>query len=161
QAQTSYTIPLKGGAWDHTKITVQAPTSPTWAYDKVLEAMQDWNDAQNWFRKTYLTPTSAIYQLTPTSAIYQLTPTSAIYQLTPIQSTPDVTVQFTNGFLFVGGGEYGGYTTDRISASVMTSATVTLSLYSTAPYIERIAVHEFGHVLGLGHFENVNDVMNP
>jgi len=52
-ADSNYWIPTFGVSWASQRIYVQMPSEPGDARDVVLRAMSIWNQAQEWFRDTY------------------------------------------------------------------------------------------------------------
>jgi hypothetical protein len=54
QAEFSYLIPTFGASWVTRMIDVSIPSQPAIAYGLVVRAVEIWNEAQLWFRSTYL-----------------------------------------------------------------------------------------------------------
>jgi len=139
-AQATYTIPLEEASWWTNRINVQIPSSPSWAHNCVVPALKTWNQAQTWFRDTYY-------------------PTGSVYTLIESQNTnPDVTVNFTVSLV---NGQYRGQTFYTTTGNYFDSGVkVTISLKSdTCIVVTIIAIHEFGHVLGLDHATYPEDLM--
>jgi hypothetical protein len=145
-----YSIPLEGGRWSTHTITVSIQQSPKQAHDAVLEAMKVWNLAQAWFAQTWF-------------------PNNSTYTLVESNATALVQVSFdATGHLINCGGTWANGCTwlhngvgNRIEIAVgafVNNNPNTIVLDSLV--IEVIAEHEFGHVLGLGHPNLTEDLMN-
>ena len=126
QADATYTIPLLGGRWTTYTIRVRIPAEPAWAHDAVLNAMQVWNEAQDWFKETYY-PQGKVYSFTESS-------------------TAQVNVRWVSAdhccwaYVLVSG--------HRITTGVPIDLTTDLGPGHTG-LLTATATHEFGHALGL------------
>jgi hypothetical protein len=140
-AQTQYTIPLGESRWNQYELAFKVPTSPKWAHQVVLAAMDLWNQAQEWFKDTYY-------------------PNGQVYHLSESQSSKNLIV-----FDHVFNPDYSGTTNGTRSRKTTTESEIVLVLVyadgSPLPpdILLGVAVHEFGHVLSLGHTSVANDLM--
>ena len=139
----SYQIPLRGPGYPSLDVSVEVPRG--WAADSVREAMQIWNQAQIWFARTYF-PNGRVYTFTEANAHYvhvRWAPYTPIY-----------------------GGEalYNCVGDNGMNCTVMIVLTYNNGTNLSSATILHVALHEFGHVLGLRH-ANPNiipeDLMNP
>jgi len=81
-AQQSYAQPMLGVSTltSHT-LLVKIPTSPTWAYQAMVNAIVVWNQAQKWFTESY--------EPNHLDAIFILTPTNGTYYVVNVQWVQD------------------------------------------------------------------------
>jgi hypothetical protein len=150
KATSEYSIPVNGRYSTFT-IGLEIPQQPKWAHDVVLNASLAWNQAQNWYTQNFQN--------------------GQVYTFLEL-SSGSVTVSFSvpaaySGFA-VG---WTAYTFAPSSKTSITSAQVFLdeNVFSAAQeknstarqYAFRLALHELGHVLGLGHLLDGNDIMDP
>ena len=137
-AQATYTIPISS-IWQTGRIIVQIQSTPTWAHDSVIQAMQIWNQAQQWFRTTYY----------PTGGVLKL-----------VEGSPgDAVVTFAWNPIICGAyGSAGGCTTSWSGYNA--HAKTTIDLQWGPDYTSAIAVHELGRVLGIGTATYPQDLMN-
>jgi hypothetical protein len=150
RASTEYSIPVYGRFATLT-IGIQIPETPKWAHDVVLNATIAWNHAQLWYQHNI--QSGPVYTFVETS-------------------TGPVTVNFTlpSAYLnFVAAWTAYDFSlsskTSIISAQVYLPQNVfsqTQQNNSTARhYAFRLALHELGHVLGLGQVIDGRDIMDP
>lgn len=153
-AQT-YTIPLLGGRWDRYEIGVAIPASPAWAHGSVLDAMNIWDRAQQWFASTYY-PKGKNNELILSEQVAHGS------EATPPEHT--VLVSFGD---FASGESIAEESASISSNHIFTSAAVKLprSYHGQAlndsyvPWLTRLATHVFGHVLGLDDATGFCDLM--
>jgi hypothetical protein len=127
------------GRWGKYDISVRIPNQPKWAYDAVVNATETWNAVQLWFKEMYY----------PNSVTY-------VFLTQPRLTQADVTVNFTENWI---NGTDAGLTSPLIFNHVIQSVTVGISTLQP-PIMRTIALHEFGHVLGLGHSNYTGDLMD-
>jgi hypothetical protein len=140
-AQQTYTIPLLTVDWGSTRtIAVGIPSQPQWAYDTMLEGMQIWNQAQQWFVRSYYPQ--------DTGSVFTLEPAKNSNPMVTVTYTQSKTIQC--GSITVGG----GCTTN--------DGTEIVIVLSGLEYCQcELAAHELGHVLGLGDNPSLSqDLMN-
>jgi hypothetical protein len=139
--QTQYTIPLGVSRWNQYEIAFKIQSTPKWAHDTVLVAMNLWNQAQEWFKQAYY-------------------PNGLVYHLSESQNSTNQ-VAFENTY----SPDYGGYAQgDRNGRTTTRSEVVLVLVYASGREISpevllELAVHEFGHVLGLEHTAVLSDIM--
>lgn len=147
QADQSYTMPLLGGRWASYIITVQVPTSPELLRNATISAMESWNSGQLEFTQAYFTgaPTYT-FSLAPNAAV-------AVEFLDMSNETNIGETQLMPWPLT-------GKVIEGAVVKLLTafgSANFTSPLYMS--WLTALAIHEFGHVLGLGH-PKIPDIMN-
>jgi hypothetical protein len=128
-AQQTYTQPLFSVDWGTARtITVGIPSQPQWAYDKMLEGMQIWNQAQQWFVRSYY-PHDA-------GSVFTLEPASNSKGMVTVTYTESNRIQC--GSNTVGGG------------CTINGGKEIVIVLSGLEYCQcQLAAHELGHVLGL------------
>ena len=142
-ADQSYSIPLTHDNADWrgiAPIPVTIPASPSWAHDQVAKALPIWSSAQQWFAATYF-PGNAVFtfaevpEQNATDLVHvsvSFVPSHSLYNIhCPAESV-------------------GCAHNDKVYFD-MASMPQQWMLHS--------AVHEFGHILGLGHTSTLNDLM--
>jgi len=149
-ASADYSIPANGRYTTFT-IGLQIQQTPKWAHEVVLNATIVWNQAQKWYQQTI--QGGQVYTFSESSA-------------------GSVIVSFGipaaySGFA-VGWTEYqfaSSSKTSIISAHIYLDGNIFSAAQernSTArQYAFRLALHELGHVLGLGHVLDGKDIMDP
>jgi hypothetical protein len=147
--RSTYSIPLAEARWTEYTIHVQVPSSPMWARDAVIDAMNTWNLAQMWF-------------VEGRDPIGINNVGKRFYQFEEAKQGSQVAVVFEDNAI----GPYSGQGTPFIVSGRIYSARVSIALVSpntgrayNSSIILRIALHEFGHVLGLLHSDISTDVM--
>jgi hypothetical protein len=141
----SYMMPLIGYRWTSHIISIRIETNTYWpltqqARKTVLEAMNIWNEEQIWFVQQYFPSDSY-----------------AVYNL--IESDKGiVAVRFQNWtYQFTG-------LTSNCKPEVFCAVSIAITFFDSTSvrdyYIRIIALHEFGHVLGLGHTDVGGDLMH-
>jgi hypothetical protein len=132
-ADPDYWIPTYGESWAARMIYLNIPKTPAEAHDMTVQALTIWNAAQLWFASRY-------YSNAPVYTLKESSNGSVL-----VVFTDQVTVDS------IAHGEKGdtGWTTTK-GDPYLTGATVYLVTGKITLYL---VLHEFGHVLGLGHIK--------
>lgn len=141
-ADQTYQISLLGGRWDGHRIMVQVPAQPAGSRDLVLKAMTTWNQAQIWFLQSYGKQEAIRYELVESvngSVQIELVDFTGVTAIREAKPAKDGT-RFTNATMFLPL-SFRGYPV-------------------RSDWFETIALHEFGHVLGLDHTDLTTDLMS-
>lgn len=134
-------IPLEGSRWNSSIIHVHVYGGQDWQRNQTYEAMRIWNQAQLWFAREYF-PNSSVYT-------FQEDDGSAQVQVRILDQTTVV-------------GTIQGWTTYRARNGTMESASVQIAAKNSKEAVFLLSLHEFGHVLGIGHVSCCKgDLMNP
>lgn len=150
QASAEYSIPVNG-RFSTLTIGVQISQEPKWAHDVVLNATIVWNQAQEWYQhnvqdgQVYTFFESSTGSVTVSFGVPAAYSGFAVgwtaYKFAPSSKTSIISAQvFLDGNIF--------------SAAQENNSTA-------RQYAFRLALHELGHVLGLGHVLDGKDIMDP
>lgn len=160
QNQTVYSLQIQGIAWDKTvlKILLVTPADASWwnpmYINSTLRAIGQWNDGIQSFASTYSNYSYLSF--------LKLEPTVS----NQYQPGYDIYLNWTQGPL-AGTSDEIGLTTLSNEDNVITSCEINLATHTSHGDAladgdeQNIALHEFGHSLGLGHSNDSGDVMYP
>jgi hypothetical protein len=157
EAQNEYVLELPGYTWDHSVITVQVvPMSDESWWDSsylnaTLHAINQWNEAISYFASNY----------------------SDFTYLSRLRLAPQVSNSMSFGFdVYISWIEkFGnvtceaGLTTTWHTSDIIINSTIALSVQDCRGNVlseadaQNVALHELGHVLGLGHANFTSDMM--
>jgi len=149
-ADPQYSIPLNGRYSDLT-ITLDIQQEPRWAHDIVLNASIAWNQAQNWYDENFQAGPSYRFLESSSGSVkvnfgvpaayseFAVGWTDYKFAASPKNSIVSAQVYLDEGIFDAA---QGGNSTVR-------------------EYAFRLALHELGHVLGLGHLLDGKDIMDP
>jgi hypothetical protein len=132
-ADPDYWIPTFGEIWATRTIYVNIPKTPAKAHDMTVQVLTIWNAAQLWFASRYYS-NSPVYTLKESSS-------GSVSVVFTDQATVDSIAQ--------GEKSDTGWTTNK-GDPYLTGSTVYLVTTKIWLYL---VLHEFGHVLGLGHIK--------
>jgi Matrixin len=138
QGQQAYVQPMFQVSWTNRTIFISVPNSPASGKAAFEFAAQVWNQAQTWFMQSY-----------------EPNRPNAVYTLAIAQSgeVAQVTVQYSSS----NPNDYWA-----VTSAEGTRISIILSKFGTNPTtsdLEPVAIHELGHVLGLGDNNIEGDMM--
>lgn len=150
QASSDYSIPVNGRFTAFT-VGVQIPQTPKWAHDVVLNATIAWNEAQKWYQQNIESGQTYTFIESSTASVRVAFGIPAAYSgfavgWTDYRFTPSSKVSIASAQVFLDGNVF--------SATQENNSTA-------RRYAFRLAMHELGHVLGLGHVLDGKDIMDP
>lgn len=158
QTQTTYSLDLQGPAWNHSTINIliNPQSDKSWwnpdYLDATLRAIDEWNSALSYFASNR-------------SDFVYLSNVKMTYTISNSMDEPFDTIlswieQFGNETC-----EAGLTRTSYDSSGLIVNTTLTMSAYDCRGNIlndidmQNVALHELGHVLGLGHANSTSDLM--
>ncbi|MGE5637335.1 MAG: matrixin family metalloprotease [Chloroflexota bacterium] len=158
QTQTTYSLDLQGPAWNHSTINIliNPQSDKSWwnpdYLDATLRAIDEWNSALSYFASNR-------------SDFVYLSNVKMTYTISNSMDEPFDTIlswieQFGNETC-----EAGLTRTSYDSSGLIFNTTLTMSAYDCRGNIlndidmQNVALHELGHVLGLGHANSTSDLM--
>lgn len=158
QTQTTYSLDLQGPAWNHSTINIliNPQSDKSWwnpdYLDATLRAIDEWNSALSYFASNR-------------SDFVYLSNVKMTYTISNSMDEPFDTIlswieQFGNETC-----EAGLTRTSYDSLGLIFNTTLTMSAYDCRGNIlndidmQNVALHELGHVLGLGHANSTSDLM--
>lgn len=158
QTQTTYSLDLQGPTWNHSTINIliNPQSDKSWwnpdYLDATLRAIDEWNSALSYFASNR-------------SDFVYLSNVKMTYTISNSMDEPFDTIlswieQFGNETC-----EAGLTRTSYDSLGLIFNTTLTMSAYDCRGNIlndidmQNVALHELGHVLGLGHANSTSDLM--
>jgi len=145
-----YSMPVLG-RWARPMITLAIPATPRWAHDVVVNASLVWNRAQVWFQRIFV-PAGNTYSFLE----------SNVGNASVSFSVPSKYASFAVGWT--------DFTFARSSTSILGAHVyldqgvfndAQMANVTARQYAFRLALHELGHVLGLGNLLDGQDIMDP
>jgi hypothetical protein len=140
-AEPSYSIHLIGARWSRSNLGVAIPAKPTEAHDAVVYAMNVWNLGQLWFNRKYF-PNSTAFTFAK-------------------DSKADIAIDFLPGIGFTPKSVPIVVNHNILSVSIRISVSGADGKPADQMLLQKIALHELGHALGLGHANFYDDLMYP
>jgi hypothetical protein len=126
-------------------IAVSVPANPTWAHRVISNALAHWNTEQVEFEGRY--------HLTGTRYVFQESQSNSEVQVS-YGTTSNILLAYTTPV------DYNGGQVDRVDVVFNQSLIQVPDNSSNEVRLFRVALHEFGHVLGLGEAYFNGDIMN-
>jgi hypothetical protein len=153
KAVSYYSIELIPARWSHTEISVQINTKNQTLHNLVLQALNTWNAAQDWFHTAY-DPKGSFYTLEESDNAVIIVGFGTIYEYVG-NSAVRLPCFDCSGIAY---SDYSRGVMKRVEITVSTSSFLGGHAYSEAG-IMGVIMHELGHALGLGHTSVTDDLM--
>jgi len=132
-------MPTFGVSWAGQRIGVSIPTRPAQAHNVAVKAVEIWNEAQLWFRTTYF-PTGEVYTF-----VIDVRPTDVLVDFTDYWSVSNYCPSMPLGVEGCTNVSW-DYSRNITQAIVFLDTTILTSPSNNSLFL---ALHEFGHALGL------------
>ena len=173
-----YLSAISGWYQPQVDLSVRIETGPGWVHDAVVRAMTEWNRQETAFIKEYYpnesyalvagcaaNPAPACLRsgsINPRNSFVLYEDESAVNPMVSVIFSPVHSVQTSSMELTCSGSELAvtGFDGSRFTISVLSALTNVADNATSRDVLYRVMLHEFGHVMGLGHIFDGKDIMD-
>jgi hypothetical protein len=152
-APSYYSIELIPARWNRATIPVRIDTENQTLHNLVLQALDTWNAAQDWFHTAY-SPKGSLYRFEESKNAVVIVGFGTIYEYAD-NSPIRIPCFDCSGIAY---SDYSGGVMKRVEITVSTRSFLEGHAYSEAGILG-VTMHELGHALGLRHTSVADDLM--